>query len=363
MNIFLDTEFTKLPWEKDSQLLSIALVKEDGQSYFACLSDIDTNNVSVFVKLNVLPYLPKPELRKTRSTIVKELINFLKEDQINIWALFPTKEQLLKFGIGEENVDEIYNKYADFDFQLFKRLWDSESFPKNIKSTCENLAELISVIPKENLPENNQQHNPLSDTLWNLEVWKVYNKAISKNPNMKIEIIPGKEVTQLDLDLINKYRKIRLDRTSVWNHETNNGFEERTFFLVKDNNQLMSFGTLKPIKLYVDKNEFEILGIQAVVSIVQGKGYGKILLEAIINFVNKSGKTMIGFCNTKNSEFYRKCGCKIFEDGYKYFIYVDNKGERLLGDPGDIFYINGKDNFMDKVAKNKIEVSHYVPQW
>lgn len=181
---------------------------------------------------------------------------------------------------------------------------------------------------------------------------------------LKKEIVPGKDLSQKDLDTINLYRKIRLGRTSIWDHENNNGFEERTFFLVKDvKGELLSFATLKSIKIYIQQKEYEIWGIQAVISVVQGKGYGKELIKFINEFVIKSGITMVGFCEKNNTEFYKKCGCDIFPDGCKYFVYVNNNGERYTDDPGDVFYTNGAEEFMDKVVDNKLEVIHYVPHW
>lgn len=178
------------------------------------------------------------------------------------------------------------------------------------------------------------------------------------------EIISGKELLQKDLDIINKYRKIRLNRSSIWDHTNNSGFEERTFFLVKNSfDKLLSFGTLREIKIFINKKQYSIWGIQAVISIEQGKGYGKILLTSIQKFVKDSGITMVGFCEKYNTDFYRKCGCEIFLDGCKYFIYINKKGERYSDEPGDVFYINGKDLFMDSVVKNKSEVIHYIPHW
>lgn len=178
------------------------------------------------------------------------------------------------------------------------------------------------------------------------------------------EIISGKDVSQADLDVINEYRRIRLDRTSTWDHVDNPGFEERTFFLVKNsNNQLLSFGTLRPVKIYIETQEYTIWGIQAVISVVQGKGYGKLLMHSIKEFVEESGITLIGFCEKKNSEFYKKSGCSVFEDGCDYFVYLKESGERILDTPGDVLYINGKDRFMDEVIRSKKEVIHYISHW
>lgn len=181
MNIFLDTEFSKLPWEKGSQLISVALVDETGKGYSACLDDIDLNNVSEFVKEKVIPYLPKETDRKSRELISKEVENLLgdKEDLV-FWAVFPTKKQLLNYGLTEEKSEGLYNKFADYDFQLFKGLWNGKYLPLSIPEKCNDLSPLIAEIPKENLPENTKSHDPLSDAYWDLEVWKKYNNLNNK---------------------------------------------------------------------------------------------------------------------------------------------------------------------------------------
>lgn len=175
LNIFIDTEFSKLPWEKNSNLLSIGLYTEKGDSYYAVIDSIEQNEMSPFVKDNVLPFLIKEPNKKTRSQIsndIEELLN--KYLELKFWAQFPTIDWLTKFGFGEDDAKEIFTKYADWDFQLFKRLWNV--LPEKFNVKCSNLTTLINEIPQNSLPINNQQHHALADAKWNYEVWKIYNK-------------------------------------------------------------------------------------------------------------------------------------------------------------------------------------------
>lgn len=183
-----------------------------------------------------------------------------------------------------------------------------------------------------------------------------------KTNNTRVDIVSGKEVTKADLELINKYRKIRLNRTSIWDHNINTGFEERTFFLVKDSGELVSFGTLRPVKIYIDNKEYEILGLQAVISIMQGKGYGKILMHSIKDYAEEENKTVIGFCERKNSEFYRKSGFNVWENGNWNFIYIDTNGNEQAAE-GDVVYYSKNQNFIKTIQKGNLYVKHFIPHW
>ena len=52
MRIYFDTEFTGL--YKDTQLISIGLISEDGREFYGEISDIDTKNLDKWIYDNVL---------------------------------------------------------------------------------------------------------------------------------------------------------------------------------------------------------------------------------------------------------------------------------------------------------------------
>jgi len=180
MNYFLDTEFSKLPWEEGCYLISLALISENGKGYTACLEDIDLSNVSDFVKQNVIPYLPPQQDRKSRKEISSSIERIIgKDEEPIVWAIFPQKSFLTRVGLSGELVDEYYEKYCDFDFQLFRELWEEENYPKNFPTECKNLTDLLVQLPKDRLPPNIKAHDCLSDALWALEVWKMAQTELS----------------------------------------------------------------------------------------------------------------------------------------------------------------------------------------
>ena len=62
--IFLDTEFTDLPWSEHSELLWVGLADEDGRSWSALSADVSTDTrFSQFVREVVVPLIPAHEPR------------------------------------------------------------------------------------------------------------------------------------------------------------------------------------------------------------------------------------------------------------------------------------------------------------
>lgn len=180
--------------------------------------------------------------------------------------------------------------------------------------------------------------------------------------DLKIEKVMGVELEQDDLEIINKYRKIRLGRSKPWEHIKNNHFHDRLFFLVRDANKLVSFGTLRPIKIYIDTKEVEIMGIQAIISVVQGKGYGKFLMQQMIKHAETDILTLVGFCEHKNAEFYLKSGLEVFKDKNLNFVFVQDNGEEYT-EEGDVIFYSAEDTIVkDSILDNK-KIIHYVPHW
>lgn len=73
MKIYFDTEF--MEDGVTIELLSIGLVREDGQTYYAEPAEADRSKANPWVKENVLPYLTGPV--KPRSVIAEEIREFV----------------------------------------------------------------------------------------------------------------------------------------------------------------------------------------------------------------------------------------------------------------------------------------------
>lgn len=130
--IFLDTEFTGLT--QDTQLLSLALLTDDEQSFYAEFTDYDAALLSAWHHEHVLPYLrlqagtsittqAKWEVAGDTPTVTRAVSAWLEQyEQIEIWADCPAYDWVLfcqLFGGALQLPKHIF--YLPFDLvTLFK---------------------------------------------------------------------------------------------------------------------------------------------------------------------------------------------------------------------------------------------------
>lgn len=141
---FLDTEF-----HEDGRiidLISIALVSDDGREYYAHSSEYDPAQCSDWVKQNVLPHVSRM-LTKSRAQIKAEILDLIGKEYPEFWAY-----------------------YADYDWvvvcQLFGRMID---LPATWPMYCLDLKQFMDMraISKFQLPEQKKDlHNALEDARW-----------------------------------------------------------------------------------------------------------------------------------------------------------------------------------------------------
>jgi hypothetical protein len=153
VRFFLDTEFYEDGRTID--LISIAVVAEDGREFYAVSADAQLHLVSPWVRANVLPSLPKYGDRAwmTRIEIREELERFVLGDRIcspEIWAY-----------------------YADYDWvalcQLFGTMMD---LPKGFPMFCRDLNQLsIDRGSPKHPPDPVGGHNALVDARWNRDLY------------------------------------------------------------------------------------------------------------------------------------------------------------------------------------------------
>jgi len=142
MKIWFDTEF--IEDGRTIDLISIALVREDGKVYYAESSETDWSAASDWVNENVKPHLRGGEAVKSRKTIADEVLAFVGENP-EFWAY-----------------------YADYDWvvlcQLFGRMID---LPNGWPMFCRDLKQLLvergnPIVPKQTAGA----HDALADALW-----------------------------------------------------------------------------------------------------------------------------------------------------------------------------------------------------
>lgn len=73
MRVYLDTEFAD--WDDpDTDLISIALVSEDGDEFYAERTDFDRRKCTRFVEKNVLPLLGAPGVLRLSEDALKQAV-------------------------------------------------------------------------------------------------------------------------------------------------------------------------------------------------------------------------------------------------------------------------------------------------
>lgn len=126
MKVFFDTEFTGL--HKDTTLISIGLIAEDGKTFYAELNDYDESQVDEWLKENVIDNLlfneHKVLLQKSQITGVQDYnIKSNKEavaDTLEIW-------------LSQFDKVEMWSDCLSYDWVLFNDLFGHAfNIPKNV---------------------------------------------------------------------------------------------------------------------------------------------------------------------------------------------------------------------------------------
>ncbi len=178
--------------------------------------------------------------------------------------------------------------------------------------------------------------------------------------SISIEVIKNENLSKSQKEMINSAR------VREWGEDERKDFSkdyetDMRWYFVKDKGKVVSLGGLRPVKINYLGKRYNILGICTIISLVKGKGYGKILISFMKNHAYKTGKTILGFTN--KTEFYKKAGLKNKKDLIRRFVYVKPNGEKVYDNEGDGIYYEGKDNFVSNILKTKRLVEIKVLHW
>jgi hypothetical protein len=142
---FLDTEFHEAPGVLD--LISIALVCEDGREFYAVSSEFNQERCNDWVKANVLPKLPPRETWNQRWEIARQIRAFVGYGKPEFWGYF-----------------------ADYDWVLFCWLFGAMiDLPTGWPMFCLDLRQSMYErgIGRETLPPSPKSaHDALEDARW-----------------------------------------------------------------------------------------------------------------------------------------------------------------------------------------------------
>ena len=144
--IFFDTEFIDDGATID--LISIALVKENGEHLYRISADFDETHASEWIKAHVLPHL-KREDRYARDLIADEIQRFCG------------------------NSPEFWGYYCDYDWVAMCQLYGTMmQLPKGWPMYCHDLRQALDARGLQKIKQaDNAPHIALSDALWIFNQW------------------------------------------------------------------------------------------------------------------------------------------------------------------------------------------------
>ena len=181
---------------------------------------------------------------------------------------------------------------------------------------------------------------------------------------MTIAVKAGKELTQEEIQTINKWRKKSFGSSPIVLSPQDENWAKK-YFLLYDAKKLVAFGRLHDVTITFKQKTYHILGIASIVAVEKGEGYGTKLVEAITKYIKQNEKTGIGFCAREVAAFYKKCDCGILKKT-DMFLYKDPSGKLVPSKyPGDnALYVEGKDKLIQAILSNPDEpILMSRPHW
>jgi hypothetical protein len=195
MKYFLDTEFYEDGTTID--LISIALVAEDGREFYAVSQDAQLHRVSSWVRENVLTKLPKygDPAWMTRRTI---------------------RDRISQFVLSEETErHEFWGYYADYDWVVLCQLFGSMmNLPKRFPMFCRDLKQLsIDVGSPEHPADPTDAHNALADARWVRDLyWFLMERKHDSKELLRQREVLVKTVASARQELVTAYQDWDKDR-------------------------------------------------------------------------------------------------------------------------------------------------------
>ena len=137
MKIFFDTEFTGL--HKDTTLISIGLIDENGRTFYGEFSDYDESQCDNWIRENVIKHL-----KWSKEGPVEDFVNIY----VNSWEAFGSKEYIkivLSEWLSKYDEVELVSDCCHYDMVLFVDIFgDAWSIPDVVNPACHDINQDIA---------------------------------------------------------------------------------------------------------------------------------------------------------------------------------------------------------------------------
>lgn len=157
----IDTEFNNRGPKFPIELISFAMVAEDGRELYLVAEnkDFSPQQCNDFVKQNVLPKIEN-EKRTPLSEFKTKIEAFLKEDPHPYFVGY----------------------FCYTDFSLFHQLFKGE-LPEKYAKFCNEIMQLYTFLGCPRLPKKpqaNERHSALVDARWTKEAWERLQRIVTR---------------------------------------------------------------------------------------------------------------------------------------------------------------------------------------
>lgn len=137
MKIFFDTEFTGL--HKDTTLISIGLIDENGRTFYGEFSDYDESQCDNWIRENVIKHL-----KWSKEGPVEDFVNIY----VNSWEAFGSKEYIkivLSEWLSKYDYVDLVSDCCHYDMVLFIDIFgDAWSIPDVVNPACHDINQDIA---------------------------------------------------------------------------------------------------------------------------------------------------------------------------------------------------------------------------
>ncbi len=167
--IFVDTEWTSLPWSGHAELMWIGLADEDGRSWSAISAEADLDPTTNDFISGIWNYISPNDPRSTSEEMAAGIVEFCG-DVDEFWAWIPTMGSFAEwFDLGGDAPD-IYARYWDFDLQMLRSLVDP--WPPGWPDTLHDLNAAATEAEVEIPPRQPNHLAPTVHPVWNRELFE-----------------------------------------------------------------------------------------------------------------------------------------------------------------------------------------------
>lgn len=180
MKVFFDTEFTGL--HKDTTLISIGLVDENGRTFYAEFSDYDESQCDKWIRDNVIKHL-----KWSTEGPLEDFSNI----HINNWEAFGSKEYIktvLANWLSIYDNVELVSDCCHYDMVLFVDIFGGAfDLPENVNPTChdinQDIARYFNISEREAFDKSREE---ISDVIQGEKHNSLYDALVIKNIYEKI---------------------------------------------------------------------------------------------------------------------------------------------------------------------------------